>query len=611
MHDLKDTYPRDHYKALPPEDTIQRIRDIFHQKGIFVIESNWYRECAYFASLGLTLSDADITSAGKGIDEKYALASSYAEFIERLQNLIIFERNYAGKQPSRKVCFPDGLPLDYQRFKRENHAILEEMFDERELPLIDGMLMNWRDMISYPFYHVSADQMTYLPFDLLMLCVGSNGMCAGNTPEEALIQGLCEILERYVLREIYRNENLVLPLIPEDFFGGSPLLNYFSLLKRNGYEVYAKDCSLGGRVPVVGLLIKKGDRAQFSLGASPDFLVGFERCFTELFQGYQLDSIYNKLRPILPLDTPIPMRTFTTREKRIRYQFFKALTRGEGIVNPLVFNHDTEFNPDYIFRSESVISKKQLQDLLKTIRTLNHEIYIRDVSFLGFPAYFIYVPGMSETSKLNYEVLKLHLEDIPISRRIFYALDGATSEELFFLAKTIEKLLDFPHIAKEAIVKSIHNLSLKKEAILNHVDPESLLHMIYYRLGNITASHTIFKDYLSNLLAPEDFQKPSPFVVNHICLLKFLEYMMKGDDLVEAKRKVDGEFEPRAVAEVYPLLQDSAHLSRYLGIPKCDDCHTCEFGNICDYAAITEFIRKIQDLVNECEFDPKMLKELL
>jgi ribosomal protein S12 methylthiotransferase accessory factor len=305
------------------------------------------------------------------------------------------------------------------------------------------------------------------------------------------------------------------------------------------------------------------------------------------------------------------MRTFTTREKRIHHQFFKAVTRGEGIVSPLVFNLNKEFNPDYIFRSESVISKKTLQDLLKTIRMLNHEIYIRDVSFLGFPAYFIYIPGMSETSKLNYEVLKLHLEDIPKSRRIFYALDQATHEELLFLAKTIEKLLDFPDMTKEVIVKCIHNLSLKKEAILNHVDPESLLHMIYYRLGNIKASYTIFKNYLSHLLAPEDFQNPSPFVINHVCLLKFLEYMMKGDDLVEAKRKVDGEFESRVVEEVYPLLQDSIHLSKYLGIPRCDDCHTCDFENICDYGAMTDLIHKIQNLVNEYKFDPKVIKELL
>jgi len=608
---LKSAFSRDQFKALPPEDTIQKIRTILHEKDLFVIESNWFRESNYFSSVGLTISNAPISSAGKGINAQYALASSYAEFMERLQNLIILEKNYAGRQPIKKVNFPDGIPFNYNQFKSEHYPILKGFFDEEDLSQVDIFLTNWQNIHSYAYYDVTKDEITYLPYELLLLCVGSNGMCAGNTPEEALIQGLCEIFERFVLKEIYRNKDLILPLVPEEFFKNSALFPYFDLLKQNGYEVYAKDCSLGGKLPVAGVLIKKGNKAQFSLGASPDFFIAMERCFTELFQGYQLDSIDNKLRPVVSLDTPISSRNFTTSDKRIRHQFFKSLTRGEGIVNPLVFNNSRQFNPDNIFYSDSLISKQTLNKLIKIVRKLNYQIFIRDVSFLGFPSYQLYVPDMSETTKITYDTMVLHLRGIPIARKIFFNLEKSTPKELLFLAKTIEALLDFPYMEKKVLLKSIHNLSLKSKAILNHIDPESLLHMLYYRVGDVKASYAIFKKYLVYLLSPEQLQNPPPHVQNHICLLRLLEYMAEKDySLEDARKKVGKEIEPGIVEEVYPLLHNPSQMPKYLGIPQCDDCSCCDYQQICDYEEIRKFAEKVQTLVQKYPLNQRNVKKI-
>lgn len=79
------------YKAIPPMETIHRIRQILLDNQIFVIESSQMRDpTTGVCSCRISLGDAeyrslDIGYNGKGMDAQYALASAYAEFIERLQ----------------------------------------------------------------------------------------------------------------------------------------------------------------------------------------------------------------------------------------------------------------------------------------------------------------------------------------------------------------------------------------------------------------------------------------------------------------------------------------------------------------------------------------------
>ena len=46
-------------------------------------------------------------------------------------------------------------------------------------------------------------------------------MCAGNSPEEALVQGLSEIIERVVQRRIF-TEKPALPDVPEEYIQQFP-----------------------------------------------------------------------------------------------------------------------------------------------------------------------------------------------------------------------------------------------------------------------------------------------------------------------------------------------------------------------------------------------------
>ena len=62
-------------------------------------------------------------------------------------------------------------------------------------------------------------------------------MASGNTPEEAILQSLCEIFERYAISEMY-NKGLTPPTIPFEYFEGKSIYNKINYLtKDKGFEL--------------------------------------------------------------------------------------------------------------------------------------------------------------------------------------------------------------------------------------------------------------------------------------------------------------------------------------------------------------------------------------
>lgn len=73
------------YKADTPEHTVQRIKDIISRHEIPVIEQalgdgDMFCSCRIYISHD---DDSSIGTNGKGMNRQYAMASGYAEFMER------------------------------------------------------------------------------------------------------------------------------------------------------------------------------------------------------------------------------------------------------------------------------------------------------------------------------------------------------------------------------------------------------------------------------------------------------------------------------------------------------------------------------------------------
>jgi ribosomal protein S12 methylthiotransferase accessory factor len=600
---------KEQYKACSPDDTVKKIREILYEINFFVVELAWFRDKNSWASLGLGLEDLPINTNGKGATEKYALASAYAEFMERLQNLMLVNTELAaGNQTVSKARFKDEVPFNYRSFKNEHFDILKGMFNIGDFTQVD-QLLNDLTLHARPYYNVNKKKIDYLPSELLLLSTGSNGMCAGNSTVEAIIQGISEICERYVLKEMYHNPNLLFPRIPDEFMQQFPQWEYLEKIKSHGYEVYVKDCSMGGKVPVAGVLVKKGDKALFNLGASPDFSIAVQRCITEMFQGFQLDSLDSKLQPITTLDNQKSDRIFEDPNNRIAYQYYKSLRSYMGVVSPMVFDNSMPFNSENIFLNDDLAHKNTLTELLNIIKKLDCEIYIRDVSFLGFPSYHVYIPGMSEIIHLNEEQLKNKFKDIPKARKTFYNLPNSTNEDIINLANTLEATISFPYIDKSATLKSIHNLMFKEATFIENIDPENLLVMLYYKLGDVQSAYRVQQHYLKQQLTTEQYNNPPSFAFEHVCLLKFLEMLKNGKTLEEGKQILQDKFPEKIITDVYDSLQNPIDISTYFGIPDCVNCENCQYKQACCLEQIKKLAGILQERIDGYSFDQKLIEQ--
>ena len=79
------------YKETSPQKTVKRIKEILKNNNVEV-EENWTKKSSVNTySLRLCIKGTNLGQNGKGMTKDFALASAYAEFLERYQNgMLVF-----------------------------------------------------------------------------------------------------------------------------------------------------------------------------------------------------------------------------------------------------------------------------------------------------------------------------------------------------------------------------------------------------------------------------------------------------------------------------------------------------------------------------------------
>ena len=240
-----------------------------------------------------------------------------------------------------------------------------------------------------PFNKVWDDSyIEYIPQITRLSNFGSNGMCAGNTREEALTQGLSELFERHVQIQI-SNYELSVPTIPNEDIKdlNIELYNIIQNVEKSGeYKIIIKECSLGCGFPVIAVILMQKSTKKYyvNFGSSPIFDIALERCLSEVFQGANLKTVEISLTPFVYFD-----------EADTNYKNDLRLVRdGVGSYpNRFILSDNTNYNLSHFS------NKKENTDFMMYFKELcrkNHcEAYVTDLSHLGFPTYQIYIPNFS------------------------------------------------------------------------------------------------------------------------------------------------------------------------------------------------------------------------
>lgn len=405
----------DRKKEADPIHTVEKARRILKELGVDT-EETWKERTAadgvesHAFSVRLHADALGMSTNGKGGDRSYALASAYGEFMERLQNMFLLPLNRVSQEalseggfslfPDEQLLTPDevcqakdafsqGIVADYYR----GSFLLACGQKERMQVVCDyhaGRLREDERLVVWPFYSVKEDRMVDI-WQRYVWMQGSNGMCAGNTPQEALVQGFSEIFERYAIAQILSG-NAVPPDIPqEEYLCYDTIRAIISDIEAMGpYRILVKDCSLGKELPVCAALLldTKKQRYRASFGCHPSRPVAIERCLTELLQGYDpADSRQSDAR-LIPIS-----RDCVRLDAHVN--LLNMYSNGMGVL-PYGFFSDP---PTYACAPARDVSGEDNLQMLRRYAslalTLSDDVLIRDVSYLGFPAYMILLPGVS------------------------------------------------------------------------------------------------------------------------------------------------------------------------------------------------------------------------
>jgi ribosomal protein S12 methylthiotransferase accessory factor YcaO len=463
-------------KDSPAADTIARLQGVLDSLG-FPRERagvTWQSAGPDCHSCHLRFSNYPVIfSNGKGATRDLAYASALAEFVERLQ------------------CRADDL------FTRAGNIHRLAPFEPRiARPLADiacaapGLAVNdlgelTPDAVEALPCLTCADlagrRAIDLPVDAFRMMTGSTGMCAGNSPEEALVQGLCEVFERHAIRAVADGLVPGLPSLPLD---GLPLKRavvrrQLDAVRNLGADVLVKDASLGGRFPVVALVLvdRRSATCQVSFGSDPDFDIALSRCITEAFQGTDR------------LVRPLPGREAVPRSADV-------YNRTEQLLDSLLDDIGTAAVEEAF--CEVADNGTALRFVIDRAARQGRGVYVRDCSRFGFPSYYVYVEGLSSLSRLTpLRFARLYAEWERVRATIF-ALGDASRQEIEHCAVTLfDELTGGNPFVEHGFARSVLNAPV----VAAH-DLRPLLLLLLLDAGRVDEART--------LLAWPSLRPPAP-----------------------------------------------------------------------------------------------------
>ncbi|MBU0664668.1 MAG: YcaO-like family protein [Proteobacteria bacterium] len=291
LQDCLKTYTTDQDKAVRPEDTVARFKerlkhlDVEILKEVKRIDNGRLDIPVFFSVCG---EDAHALTGtkkqmGKGASPIQAEASACMELAERFSFFAFKndENNFitGDYQQMRDAGYP---VLDPSRLLQSVHDTRHDVNFLEEL--LQNIPMQWTWATS-----LTSGLDILIPFSWFFAINEFNGPSAGNTYEEAALQGISEVVERHVCA-LVNHEKIPTPVIDPASVQDPVARDLLEKFARNNIELYLNDFSLDtGISTVAALAIDRStfpDTSEivFTAGTTPDPEKALIRAVTEVAQ---------------------------------------------------------------------------------------------------------------------------------------------------------------------------------------------------------------------------------------------------------------------------------------------------------------------------------------
>lgn len=556
------------FKDKKPLETIEAARKALSKWGVFVTET-WFDSIQGLYSVVLRVDGTDFFSCGKGTDRLYTLASAYGEMMEDMQNLVFFRLK--GRSLLKDNCeYDDDSIVE----KQNDDTIYSNLsywmncvqghVDDKILEKMQEFSYSLGEYIRYEkFRNIQNNEVIDLPVCIVDHYYGSNGMVAGNTQAEAYVQGLSEILERFVIKEILE-KSITPPTITTEIKNSMPdVINWINEIEERGeYRVELKDFSLGRKIPAIGLILYNRNNMSYFVKAAahPSIEIAVERCFTELMQGKKIEDFKGMIRG----------SDFFKGYGDIN-NFIKIFSDGSGRYPSTLFVGKPSYKGSFQKKSY-VDNQEMLLGLTSLIDDLGYSIFVRDVTKSKIFAYRILVPGMSELfNVMDPLVIQNCIDYKKFSNIIQYRLHDISTDEAFFVLEFLKKKKYSENLTLDVFIDDI---KLTDDNVYSIVPIKLFICLLYIKVNDIENALLWMRKY-NEMLDSSD-----PRSSYYYCYELYLALKSEYEDKQLISQLLAYYFDEEIVDEV--MLDVDKNPFEYFYPLNCDnDCLNCEHSTIC------------------------------
>ena len=516
---LKDAYKQftfDQDKSIPPEETVKRFKKKLASLNLDIlkqtirIDSGRLDIPVYSSICGKDAAAVIGTKKqmGKGATPLQAEASAVMELSERFSFFSFYKNRknfFIEKHSNLKQ-----KAISFDMIARSVHDDSGD-FDSAK-KIFENLPLKWAKA-----FNLTKKKEIYIPFDWFYAINEFNGTSAGNCVEEALCQGICEIVERHVSSIISQNR-MEVPAIRSDTPSDPMAVDMIRKYKNAGIKLYISDFSLDMGIPTVGVLAYDEstfpDKSEivWTAGTASDPQKALSRALSEVAQ---LAGDFNTGSDYVASGLPK----------------FKTAKDAGFVLNP---KYKVSINalPDI---SDNNI-KIEVENCIFALAKKGMEVITVDTMhpLLGIPSFYTIIPGAcfrerAEGTSAGMFIAKLVSEHNNPQKAIneLLGIDHILHEKYYisFYIGSCYLALNDPETALGYFTQALHRQPTVQDAA-----------SIYSYMGLCLKDLGKYKDALAALLKGEKYDKERTDIYN---LMGFCHFKLKEHDMaIESFKKV-------------------------------------------------------------------------
>jgi ribosomal protein S12 methylthiotransferase accessory factor len=375
---LKDAfkgYTLDQDKIVRPEETVRRFKEKLEAVDLDILKETVRIDTGrlgipvYFSVCG---RDAEAVTGtkkqmGKGATPEQSEASAVMELAERF-SLFRFCRNPKNFFIETYKNIKDRV-LPFESVALSVHDDTDEL--ERSREVFSKLPLKWTWA-----YSLTRGEEILVPFNWFFTINEFNGPSAGNCVEEAVSQGICELVERHVSSIVSRNR-LKTPAIDLGSVTDPIVLDMVGKYRKAGVQLFASDFSLHTGIPSVGVLAydpstyPEKSEIVWTAGTTPNPQKALSRALTEVAQ---LAGDFNTGSTYVASGLPK----------------FRSLAEADYVIHP-----DKTVAISLLPDISHPNIRIEVENCVEALSRINMEVLLVNVTHPGLeiPAFYTIVPG--------------------------------------------------------------------------------------------------------------------------------------------------------------------------------------------------------------------------